>query len=257
MEKRIGYRSMGKLATAAAVGLAGFAASQASASLLIDIRATQVNGVPVADPKNVVAAPGQTVTFAVFAQVSGTNAATDEGFQGVTGVFNSSNGGLLGDLISHTAGDAATGFSALGSQQGSQVDVDSDGDLDIGIGPNTPTTNSNTVFQARSGSMNTNGTVLPSGAKEWEIGSLTFTIKPGATGESLVNFALRKNPTGSNNLQYGTWSEDSSTNPPGNKTPTDGVVTSSGALVSVPEPTGLALAGIAGLGLLARRRKNA
>jgi len=250
---------MGKLfAAAAACGLAGVAASQADASLVIDIRATAVNGVPVSgDAKNVVAAPGQTVTFGVFAQVSGTNGVNDEGFQGVSGVFRTSTGGLLGDLVSHTAGDAATGFSALGSQQGSQVDVDTDGDLDIGIGPNTPTTNSNTVFQARSGAMNTNGTVLNANTREWQIGTLDFQVKPDATGSSTIDFLVRKNPNGTNNLQYGTWAEDTSTNPPGNKNPTLGTVTSSPALVSVPEPTGLALAGIAGLGLLARRRKNA
>ena len=156
--------------------------------------------------------------------------------------------------------NAATGFSALGSQQGSQVDVDSDGDLDIGIGPSTPTANSNTVFQARSGSMNTNGTVLSPNTREWQFGTLDFIAKAGSEGQSTIDFLVRKNPNGTNNLQYGTWAEDTTTNPPGNRNPTILPVGSSPATVTVgavPEPTGLALAGIAGLGLLARRRKNA
>src|SRR5687767_11564267 len=67
MEKRIGHRTMGKLATAAAVGLAGIgAAQQADASLIIDVRATAVNGQPLSagsTPKDVIAAPGDTVTL--------------------------------------------------------------------------------------------------------------------------------------------------------------------------------------------------
>jgi len=261
MEKRIGYRSVGKLfAAAAACGLVGVAASQADASLVIDIRATAVNGLPLnaeSTAKSVIVLPGDVVTFGVFAQATGQNGTNDEQMQGVTGVFQSSSGGLLGDLVSHTT----AGFSALGSQQGSQVDIDSDGDLDIGIGPNTPTTNSNTVFQARSAALDPNGAPLSPNSEEWEIGSLTFAVKAGSEGESNINFFVRRNPNGTNNLSYGTWQEDGTTAPPGNKNPTNSTVTGSGAVVSVgavPEPTGLALAGIAGFGLLARRRnKNA
>jgi len=260
MEKRIGYRSMGKLfAAAAACGLAGVAANQADASLVIDIRATAINGAALnaqSTSKDVRVAPGDTVTFGVFAQTSGANGQNDEAFQGVLGVFRS-NGSLLGDLVSHTT----AGFTGNGAQQGSQVDVDSDGDLDIGIGPNTPTANGNTVFQARSNSLEQSGTILDANSEEFEIGSLTFAIKPGALdGQSAsIDFFNRKNPNGTNQLSYATWAEDAVTSPPGNKNPTNGLVSGNSSVVTVgvPEPTGLALAGIAGLGLLARRRKNA
>jgi len=257
-------RSMGQLAAAvagaaaAAVGCIAGSATRADAGVMIDLRAVNVNGHPLSSgstAKQVEVLPGDVVTIDLFAVVNGTNGVNDEGFQGVTGVFRSSTAGLLGDLVSSTA----PAFSSLGAQQGSQIDADSDGDLDIGVGPNTPTANSNTVFSARNASMNTNGAVVGSDSEEWQIGTLTFAVSANAMpGEqTILDFLNRKNNSGSNNLQYGIWVEDTSTNPPGNRNPTNALVDHSGlAVIAVPEPSALAVMGLASLGLLARRRQK-
>ena len=241
---------MGKLAVAAAVGLASFSAMQAAnASLVIDIRATTLNGVPVSDPNVVTAGAGDVIGIQIIGRATGTNALNDEAFQGVHGSLQSI-GNILGDLGNSFVTDPFTGN---GSQGGSAFDFDADGDLDIG---STPTTAAGTNFWiARSAASTTAGAPVAGAdpaSETFVLGGATFTLKAGATGESFIDFLVRKAPTGANNLAYGTWTEDN-----GGKNAVTGVITSDGLTVRVPEPTGLALAGLATLGLLARRRNNA
>jgi hypothetical protein len=258
MEKRIGQRTLSKLAIAAAVGLASFGLSKAAdASLVIDIRATGLNGSALpagSTAKDVVAAPGDVVTLQFIARVTGANSTLDDGFQAVHGAIKSSTGGLLGNL----GGSFITApFNGTSSQNGSAVDADADGDLDIGTTPNGGT--AATFWIPRSNALETTSGTPVAGAdpaaREWIAGGATFTVAAGAQGETFIDFLNRKNPNGTANVAYGTWNEDGL-----GKNAATGVISDSPVRISagaVPEPTGLALAGLASLGLLARRRNNA
>jgi plastocyanin len=161
MEKRFSQRTSGKLiaAAVASVGLAGLATSQSDASLLVDIRATSLNGGSVADPKNVNVNAGDTVTFNVVVRISGTNATqltgnfdganpatdtrNDDSFQSLVGAFNSVGGvkaNFQGGANSDQGnGNAAGVFNGSGFQNGNAIDFDSDGDLDLGQVGTDPT----------------------------------------------------------------------------------------------------------------------
>jgi hypothetical protein len=85
MEKRHHDRSAGKLAAAAAAasamaGLAGLGVSDTNAAVvnrvLVDVRATQLNGASVADAKHVAVVAGDVISLNLFATVTGTNGLT-------------------------------------------------------------------------------------------------------------------------------------------------------------------------------------
>jgi hypothetical protein len=90
--------------------------------------------------------------------------------------------------------------------------------------------------------------------------SATFTVGGGAQpGQStLVDFFQHRTSSGGNNLAWGTFLIDGNDNGTMPRNATNTVVGTIGPvmLTAVPEPAGLALAGIGALGLLARRRKN-
>src|SRR5688572_8241221 len=250
MEKRIGNRSMGKLAAAAAVGLAGFGAAQhVDASLIIDVRATGVNGAPLgagSTAKDVTAGRGDTVTFAIFAVLTGTNGANDETVASAHGALISTPGNLLGNLSANVVAP----FNGNGSQNGLVQDLDSDTDLDVGSGPNGGV---NTHFFLARSNTQENGTITSAQSEEIQIGTANFVV--GEQGlETFVNFFRRASASGGNINTAATWFEDGAI-----RAPSNGVYgTGAPVRVIVPEPTGLALAGLTGLGLLARRRnKNA
>jgi hypothetical protein len=265
MEKRIGHRAVGKLAAAAAVGLVGFSAGQqADAALVVDIRATHVNGAPVTTEANgdasetlvIPGGVGTTVSYEIALRVSGVNGLDDEGLQASHGVFRTPTGGLLGDL---SAIAPSAPFNESGSAPGSAIDADLDGDLDWGPAPNGGTPSS-AFFIARSASMQRAGTRVDAETEEWVVGTGTWTLKDGQTTgtETFIDFIRRRNPgnPGGNNSAYAAWNEDGS----GTSSVRNGLnpYTVDGLNIVVPEPSGIALAGLAGIGLLGRRRnKNA
>jgi MYXO-CTERM domain-containing protein len=258
---------MAKLAAAVAVGVAGIGAAQhADASLIIDLRATAVNGLAIPASKDVTVEAGNTVTMSIFAQVSGTNAANDDTVQSVAGNIVST-GGLLGNLSAAptNTGSGLFNFRGNGAQNGATQDLDADGDLDVG----TPMNNQNVTqfFNARSNGPVTPGTVLSASQAEVLIGRVTFTVGAGADGETFVNFVNRVENNGTPATEGAVWFQDGGFDGDGNVQSVNpfnptvaGAVFDRGSAVRlsvIPEPTGLALAGVAGLGLLARRRKNA
>lgn len=249
MEKRIGKRSMSKVVAAAVVGLAGFGVSQANASLIVDVRATAVNGAPVSNAKSIEVNAGDVVTVKMFGVVTGANDLNDESMQTVHGSFIS-GGNLLGNLGNHVLNST---FAGSGSSPGSNIDLDLDGDLDIGQ-PNGGVVDGFSIYRS---SAQVSGTPVTSGSEELELGTMQFTADASvAPGQStILDFFRRRTATGGNAQAYATWVEDG--------TPYSGTsgdkIGGSGLLIQsvVPEPTGLALAGLAALGLLGRRRNNA
>jgi len=252
MNQHFPSRVIGKLAAAAAIGCVGFAAPQADAGLLIDLRATTLNGQPLpaggnSTSKFVYVAPGDQVGINAYAVVSGSNALNDEGFQNIHGVFHSTTGGLLGNL---TDSKVIAPFNGPSSQNGSSVDFDNDGDLDIGGSNNVQ--DAAAVLVARATSMQ-DGVILVGAqpaAEEFLLGSMTFTALTGE-GQSLINFLLRLNPNGTPTISYATWLEDGVARNGVSPWDASGVV-----MNGVPEPSGLTLVGMAAIALLGRGRRR-
>jgi hypothetical protein len=102
------------------------------------------------------------------------------------GSFLSSAGGaVLGNL----SATRVAPFNALGSTDGKIQDLDSDGDLDVG----SEGTVASDYFNARSSTMTFGSDPGPTGAAQFKLADLTFTVTqivdPGGTTE--VNFRPR------------------------------------------------------------------
>lgn len=260
---------------------AGLGASQALAALTVDLRVTSVSagGGTVAPGGKAVtdSVAGATVTMAIWAQVTGSDPSKFQALQSLSGSFLSSNGGLLGNL----AATRQSPWNANSSSNGLAVDLDGDGDLDVGsndpnsadnffagrannlLGPNSTDANGVAVFNA------TNRQAILGGT-EYRVGTLRFVVGSGSPA-TLVNFRPRQVGTGATWVENATETtvEDSDnpgvflTSYSGGQTQSPGTgVYAAGAPVSIgvsggitPEPASLSVIGLAGMGLLARRRK--
>jgi hypothetical protein len=272
MKKRIGNRVVGKVLAAAvgAVGIAGIGQQQADASLVIDVRAASVTGGAVLNNSKSVTftATGQTVTLNLFAQIRGTNSlATDETITSAQGSVTTT-GALLGNLSFGGTRDSQPGdpttdnpgvvvssnradpFDGLSSADGDFVDLDADGDIDAGSTGNNP----DNYFVARAPAA-TGGTAVgagsPGAGRDKRIGFVTFTYT-GGDGSSLANFVVRT-LGGNPYFSAAVWSQDGAGKTPDVATYAAGTGVT---LQTVPEPTGLALAAVSSIGLLARRRNR-
>lgn len=113
--------------------VAGYAATNAEATLLVGLRVAPGTGYTVFDGGNnaLLTPHSGPVTLQLWAEVSGRNGVHDETVTLVSGSMYSSNstdGGLLGNL----SGVLVAPFNAEGSNVGIPQDLDGDGDLDIG-----------------------------------------------------------------------------------------------------------------------------
>jgi hypothetical protein len=217
--------------------IAGVSAA-ANAALVIDVVATSANGGAVlVNGKNVnilAATPGAVITFDIFADTTGSNGNTqDDGILSFAGSFLSEGGAARGNLVA----TRAASMTGTGGSNGLVTDLDGDGDLDVGSNNNASASN---FFSARSSTAPN-----PVFGPHVLVGTMSMTLgAPASGGNTLVNFRPRVSSTA------GSWFEDG--------TQITSSAFSAGAPVTliVPEPTTLGLAGVAGLGLLARRRKD-
>jgi len=261
----------------AGAAVSGLGVSVTNAGLLIDVRAFSKNGVSTGiNAKSVAVNPGDTVIFRVFADVTGAAGnSLPEAIQSLSGSFLST-GGIKGDLLVTPTGITPP-FADTGSTPGSQSDLDGDGDLDVGSntdgdpagffiarsaqlrGPRSTDTFGSPVY-TQAGSA---PTAITDGT-EYRIVTTMRMIVSSVGANTNVNFRKRTSST------FGFWSQDATENSTdnqdgttaysytGGQSFTDSGTVSSGSpvlLTSVPEPATVGLAALAGLGMLARRRK--
>ena len=233
LSKRLSTMLLGA-AAAAGVGAA------ANAALVIDVRAVSATGGAVVQNAKTVdvtnAGPGAVINFEVFALVSGQDGDTaNDGIISFAGSFLSGTGTVARGNMTAARDAQMMGF---GGSNGLAQDLDGDGDLDVGSNTDG---SANNFFSARA-----NSAPQPIFGQSIRVASATMTLSavtiPGT--DSLLNFRPRNATTA------GSWYEDGTQITSANFSAGQAV-----RLTAIPEPATIGLASIAGLGLLARRRK--
>jgi hypothetical protein len=246
------------MAAITAAGLAGLGSSSADAGLFMDLRATAVGGGLLLDSKHVMPTGiGDNVTLALYARVTGTDGVNNEALNSVVGLLNSV-GSLKGNLTGESGTPSGTNpgrttsasFSDSGFQNGSWVDWDSDGDLDIGA---SSTSSSSTgkwfARNATSGGLPMQNNV-DANSGESLVGTFVWTVTALTGYDFAINFTLRNN-NGGNVESAALWFQDGTNL---SRNPMNTPVTIGLPVTVAPEPSSLGLLGLAGLGLLKRRR---
>jgi MYXO-CTERM domain-containing protein len=237
----------------------GALAGAANAALNIDIRATGVNGgaLPAGATSKLIpnVAVGDVISFDVFAVIKGTDTTNNnDKFISVGGSWKSTgptHGTLLMDVL-RSVTDPDTGeiltpqFDGNGFSVGLQQDLDGDGDLDVGSNVDSDAANfwAARYALAPAGAVAGSSTPTTGGRR---IGFGTFTVTSANLGATQINFDGRNAQTAANYFQDNVTVQEAAA---------DGlvplVIGSGGGIT--PEPAALSLIGMAGLGLVRRRR---
>jgi hypothetical protein len=253
--------------------VAGLGASAAQAALFLELRAASVDAahqtfvVFTAGGKNFSLLPGAvgaTLTMNIIAKSSGQDGNQgNDGLLSLAGSFLSTRAGTSprGNLaasrqVSITGLNQTSGFNGAGGQNGTVTDLNGDGDLDVGSNVDTDSAG---FFAARATSAPDPvfGTAPPF---ELQVGTVRYVVTDtGATpGPTTINFRKREA------FGAASWYEDSVQNPDDgtwsgahtyNSDPNWTIGAPVNVFGQIPEPATLGLASLAGLGLLARRRK--
>jgi hypothetical protein len=254
------------MAGVAALGAALVPAGSADAALVVDLRFTDGTKTALATPGN--------HEIDVWAQVTGTNTVADEGLTHLYGSVQSQqiNGGAVVDLpgvgTSGITGNMAAGpvftVSPVRGQPGTPQNLTADGVQDWGT---VASTNTNTIkYNAALDDqgvvpafLTTPGVVanLIANGVEFKVGTLTVTINPEDINALALTGVTRFNWVNGTGLfpRPQTHRIDGSTTDLNTSAtylaPTEGVS------FVVPEPATFGVLGVAALGLLARRQRQA
>ena len=244
---------------AAAAAVLGLAASSQAALLTYDVRvATTGNsaGVVRLGPKAAtVSGVGDVVTLELFGILDDGNldgVTTNDGISAAGGSFRSGVGGMLGNMGN---GDVEDVFRGTGFSNGTPQNLDADTDVDLGSTASDPAqiNAGNAFFSART----TNGS-SPVQGTSLLLGTATFTVTSLDLAGTTINFFPAVLSTGvpaQRNSHIFTIDGTAFTRTGAGATAADVGSGPNVVISAIPEPATLGLATVAGLGLLARRRR--